>query len=241
MKAVILCGGRGTRLGEQGKSIPKALVEIGGRPVLWHLLNLYAQQGVNEFILCLGYLGEEIRQYFSARDNGCEDNWKITAVDTGLDTNTGGRLKLVENHLRDERSFHVTYGDGLADIDIQALTALHAKHGRLATVTAVRPRSSFGLLQMDGDGLVTDFLEKPLMNDWVNGGFFVFEREIFDYLTEKSVLEGEPLQQLAKERRIVAYRHPGFWKCLDTYKDRLEFNRMWESGEAGWNLRKQQT
>jgi len=241
MKAVILCGGRGTRLGEQGKSIPKALVEIGGRPVLWHLLNLYAHQGVNEFILCLGYLGEEIRQYFSSRNNNCRDNWKITPVDTGLDTNTGGRLKLVENHLRDEKSFHVTYGDGLADIDIQALTSFHTKHGRLATVTAVRPRSSFGLLQMDSDGVVTDFLEKPLMNDWVNGGFFVFEREVFDYLTEESVLECEPLQQLAKERRIVAYRHPGFWKCLDTYKDRLEFNRMWESGEAGWNLRKQQT
>jgi glucose-1-phosphate cytidylyltransferase len=237
MKAVILCGGRGTRLGEQGKSIPKALVEIGGRPVLWHLLNLYAHQGVNEFILCLGYLGEEIRQYFSDQDN----EWKIKAVDTGLDTNTGGRLKLVEKHLRDEKSFHVTYGDGLADIDIQALTAFHTTHGRLATVTAVRPRSSFGLLQMDCDGVVTDFLEKPLMNDWVNGGFFVFERAIFDYLNEESVLECEPLQQLAKERRIVAYRHPGFWKCLDTYKDRLEFNRMWESGEVGWDLRKQQT
>lgn len=232
MKAVILCGGRGTRLGEHGKSIPKALVEIGGRPVLWHLLNLYAHQGVNEFILCLGHLGEEIRRYFSTQDNG----WKVTAVDTGPDTNTGGRLKRVERYVRDEKSFHLTYGDGLADIDIKALTAFHTKHGRVATVTAVRPRSSFGLLEIDSDGVVTDFLEKPQMNDWVNGGFFVFERGILDYLTEESVLECEPLQQLARERQILAYRHSGFWKCLDTYKDRLEFNRMWESGEAGWKL-----
>jgi glucose-1-phosphate cytidylyltransferase len=238
MKAVILCGGRGTRLGEHGKSIPKALVEIGGRPILWHLLNLYAHQGVSEFILCLGYLGEEIRQYFSAPENGQDNDWKVTAVDTGLDTNTGGRLKLVEKYLRDEKSFHVTYGDGLADIDIKALTAFHEKHGRLATVTAVRPRSSFGILQIDADGVVSNFLEKPLMNDWVNGGFFVFDRGIFNYLTDESVLECQPLQQLAKEGQIRAYQHPGFWKCLDTYKDRLEFNRMWESGEARWHLRK---
>jgi glucose-1-phosphate cytidylyltransferase len=257
MKTIILCGGRGLRLGEHGASLPKALIEIGGRPVLWHLLKLYAHHGWNEFILCLGYLGDEIKRYFlehhwlSAdftlemsragayqlhKHRESSEDWRITFADTGLDTNTGGRIQRIENYLGHDQEFFVTYGDGLADIDLHALLAFHRGHGRLATLTAVNPRSSFGLLKLEADGAVTEFAEKPLMAEWINGGFFVFNRGVFDYLDQNSVLEREPLEQLARERQLMAYRHTGFWKCLDTYKDHLEFNQMWSDGQARWKV-----
>jgi glucose-1-phosphate cytidylyltransferase len=252
MKTVILCGGRGTRLGEHGANVPKALIEIGGRPVLWHLMKSYAHYGLNDFVLCLGYLGESIKRYFVERDwldgnftlaHGERhihqqriENWRITFADTGLDTNTGGRLHRVKSYLGDDETFCVTYGDGLADININELLAFHRAHGKLATLTAVHPQSTFGLLQLDGNQAVTAFVEKPVMREWINGGFFVFNRGIFDYLDGDCVLERAPLERLASERQLIAYRHSGFWKCMDTYKDNLEFNQLWDAGKAAWRV-----
>jgi glucose-1-phosphate cytidylyltransferase len=261
MKTVILCGGRGTRLGEHGVNIPKALIEIGGRPVLWHLMKIYANHGMNDFVLCLGYLGDAIKRYFLEhhwlytdftlemgrggnyqlrKHDLIDEDWRITFADTGLDTNTGGRLKRVEHYvkhgMRDEETFCVTYGDGLANIDLSALIEFHHQHGRIATLTAVHPRSSFGFLKLDDDGVVTEFEEKPVINDWINGGFFVFNRKIFDYLDDDCVLEREPFARLARERQLIAYQHTGFWKCLDTYKDNLEFNQLWDQGKAEWQV-----
>jgi glucose-1-phosphate cytidylyltransferase len=260
MKTVILCGGRGTRLGEHGASVPKALIEIGERPVLWHLLKLYSHHGLNDFVLCLGYLGHEIKRYFLEHhwlysdftlrmqaggdyelrkhraDALAAEDWQITFAETGLDTNTGGRIRRVAEHLGGDETFCVTYGDGLSDVDLRALVAFHRAHGRLATVTAVNPRSSFGRLRLDGDGAVTEFEEKPVMNEWINGGFFVFNRRVLDYLEEDSVLEREPLERLAAERQLMAYKHAGFWKCMDTYKDHLEFNQLWDAGRAEWKV-----
>ena len=257
MKTVILCGGRGMRLGDHGTSVPKALIEIGGQPILWHLLKLYSHYGLNEFILCLGYLGDAIKRYFLehhwlATDFTLEmsragdyqlrqherrgEDWRITFVETGLDTNTGGRLKRVEDHLAGEEEFCVTYGDGLSNIDLRALLEFHRSHGRLGTLTAVHPRSNFGILRLDDESAITDFQEKPEIRDWINGGFFVFNRRVFDYLEANSVLEREPLERLARERQLIAYRHTGFWKCMDTYKDNLEFNELWDEGKAAWKL-----
>ena len=257
MKTVILCGGRGTRLGEHGVSVPKPLIEIGGQPILWHLLKLYSHFGLNDFVLCLGYLGDSIKRYFLehhwlSTDFTLEMNksgnyqllqheqrgedWKIDFADTGLDVNTGGRLKRVEKYLEGHDDFCVTYGDGLADIDLQELIRFHRTHGRLATLTAVHPRSNFGIIRLDDEGAVTEFQEKPVIPDWINGGFFVFNRRIFDYLTPDSVLEREPLEQIARERQLIAYPHRGFWKCMDTYKDNLEFNQLWDENAAAWKV-----
>jgi glucose-1-phosphate cytidylyltransferase len=257
MKTVILCGGRGTRLGEHGVSVPKALIEIGGRPVLWHLMKLYSHHGLRDFILCLGYLGDSIKRYFlespwldsdvtlemnaageqriHRHRTGGED-WRITFADTGLDTNTGGRVKRVAPHLGDDDLFCVTYGDGLASIDLRALLAFHRGHGRLATLTAVHPRSNFGILNLDDDGAVAEFEEKPVMKEWINGGFFVFHRRVLDYLDDDCVLEREPLERLARERQLIAFPHTGFWKCMDTYKDNVEFNQLWDTGQAEWKV-----
>jgi len=245
------------RLGDHGTSVPKALIEIGGQPILWHLLKLYSHYGLNEFILCLGYLGDAIKRYFLehhwlATDFTLEmsragdyqlrqherrgEDWRITFVETGLDTNTGGRLKRVEDHLAGEEEFCVTYGDGLSNIDLRALLEFHRSHGRLGTLTAVHPRSNFGILRLDDESAITDFQEKPEIRDWINGGFFVFNRRVFDYLEANSVLEREPLERLARERQLIAYRHNGFWKCMDTYKDNLEFNELWDEGRAAWKL-----
>lgn len=257
MKTIILCGGRGTRLGEHGVSMPKALIEIGGRPILWHLMKLYATHGLNDFVLCLGYLGHEIKRYFlehhwlyrdftlQMKPEGAYDlrqeeinseDWRITFAETGLDTNTGGRIRRVERYLGDDDEFCVTYGDGLSDVDLTALLEFHRAHGRLATLTAVNPRLSFGLLELDAADAVTEFQEKPQLDQWINGGFFVFNRRIFDYLDFDSVLEREPLERLARERQLIAYRHAGFWKCMDTYKDHLEFNQLWDAEQAAWKV-----
>jgi len=234
MKVVILCGGRGSRLGEHGAQVPKALMEIGDQPVLWHLLKIYEHYGLNDFILCLGHLGEEIRRYF--RQGKSTERWRLTLADTGLDTNTGGRILRVREHLRDEEDFCVTYGDGLADINLRALVDFHRSHGRIATLTAVQPRSPFGLLQLNGQGAVTAFVEKPVLKEWINGGFFVFHRRVFDYLTDDPVLEQAPLETLARQGQLMAYHHTGFWRCLDTYKDSVELNELWEAGAAAWKI-----
>ncbi len=229
MKTVILCGGRGTRLGEHGKSVPKALVRIGEEPIIWHLLQLYSRFGLDDFVICLGFLAAEIKGYFA--NSPLASN--VSLVETGLDTNTGARIKKVKRFLQREERFCVTYGDGLADIDLAKLLDFHRDHGRIATLTAVHPVSNFGLLDVGDDGRVENFREKPVLKEWVNGGFFVFERAIFDYLDDDSILEGEPLMRLADEGELMAYQHDGFWKCMDTYKDSLEFNELWKKG-APW-------
>ena len=224
-------------------------------PLLWHLLQSYSLYGLNDFVLCLGFLGEQIKRYFIERrwldsefvlnkneiqflSNDKDKNWKITFAETGLDTNTGGRLKKVEKHLKDEKQFCVTYGDGLSNVNIEELIKFHKSHKRIATLTTIQPSSNFGILKLDDKDFVTEFHEKPPMNEWINGGFFVFTPKIFDYLGENSVLEKEPFESLAKDRELLAFRHRGFWKCMDTYKDKLEFDQIWKSGKANWHLRK---
>jgi glucose-1-phosphate cytidylyltransferase len=229
---VVLCGGRGTRLQEHTHSIPKALVEIGGRPILWHVVRIYASQGMRRFVLCTGYLGEMIERFVA--DESWPEPVEIECVDTGLDTPTGGRIKLIEDRV--DGRFHATYADGVADIDLSALGELHAAHGDLATVTVVRPRSQFGVAELDGDGRVRGFEEKPQLDQWVNGGFFVFEPGVFEYLEESSVLEREPLERLSAGGQLHAYRHAGFWDCMDTYKDAVLLNDLWESGAPPWRV-----
>lgn len=232
MKTVILCGGRGTRLGEHGESVPKALINIGGKPIIWHLLKIYSYHGINDFILCLGFLGDKIKQYLSKN----KEDWQITFAETGLDTNTGGRIKLIEKHLEGEKNFFVTYGDGLADVNIKKLLDFHKSHGKIGTLTAVHPFSNFGLIKLDEENAVTEFQEKPRLKEWINGGYFVFNRRIFDYLDENCVLEREPLEGLANERELIAFPHTGFWKCMDTFKDNLEFKQLWDEGKADWKV-----
>ena len=236
MKTVILCGGRGTRMGEHGAATPKALIEIGGRPVLWHLLMLYTHYGLDDFILCLGHLGDEIRNYFENTGVRQQRPWTLTFADTGLDTNTGGRIKLVERLLKKDENFCVTYGDGLADLDLRALVTFHKEHGRIGTITAVRPHLNFGIMKISNERAVTEFHEKPLCPDWINGGFFVFRNKFLELLDDKSVLEHEPLETLALKRELLAWQHNGFWKCMDTYKDNIELNQLWEAGEAAWKV-----
>lgn len=230
MKAVILCGGRGTRLGEHGRSVPKALIPIGGRPIIWHLMSIFAHYGITDFILCTGFLGDEIRQ---SADGITE--WNVAAVDTGEDTNTGGRLLRVADRLDNDSSFCVTYGDGLADINIDSLISFHRAHGKTATVTAVHPHSNFGLMDVADDGSVTAFCEKPLLKEWINGGFFVFNREILSELADESILEREPFETLSERGEMMAYKHEGFWKCMDTFKDNLEFEQLWK-GDPAWKV-----
>ena len=230
MKTVILCGGRGTRLGEHGVYVPKALIKIGGRPIIWHLMRLYSHYGINDFVPCLGYLGDEVRRYFE--ENATD--FRLEFADTGLDTNTGGRLLAVRDKL-DGEIFCVTYGDGLADINIAELVAFHRSHGKIATVTAVHPFSNFGIMDVGNGGAVAGFREKPVMQDWVNGGFFVFDRRIFEFLDGNCTLEREPFEVLSSRGEMMAFRHEGFWKCMDTYKDSLEFEELWNTAPA-WKV-----
>ena len=231
VSVVILCGGRGTRLQEHTRTIPKALVEIGGRPILWHVIQIYAAHGMRRFVLSTGYLGEMISEY--VRSEAWPEGVEIEPVDTGLDTPTGGRIKLVGERVG-EATFCATYADGVADIDLAALVAFHREHGDLATVTVVRPRSQFGIAELDGTGRVAAFHEKPRLDHWVNGGFFCFEPGALDYIELDSVLEREPLERLARDDQLRAYRHPGFWDCMDTYKDAVVLNDLWSAGDAPW-------
>jgi len=227
----ILCGGRGTRLREQTESMPKALVEIGGRPILWHVIRIYASQGFREFVLLTGYLGEQIEAFVAAAELG--DGVEVRCVATGEDTPTGGRVKRAAAALGGA-SFHLTYADGVADIDLAALGRAHTESGRLATVTVVRPELQFGIARLAGDGAVSGFEEKPRSEHWVNGGFFCLEPGALDYLSDESVLEREPLAGLASDGQLTAYRHEGFWDCMDTYKDAVLLNDLWREERAPW-------
>jgi glucose-1-phosphate cytidylyltransferase len=231
---VILCGGRGTRLQEHTREIPKPLVEIGGEPIVGHVIGLYAAQGFQRFILATGYRGAMIEDYVRGRPWPAEVT--VECADTGVQTPTGGRIKLLQPRLAQEGTFCATYADGLADIDLHALLAFHSGHGQPASMTVVRPELQFGVAELDARGVVSGFREKPRSEQWVNGGFFCFEPTVFMRLTHESVLEREPLRALAAAGELRAYRHEGFWECMDTYKDAVALNDLWASGQAAWRM-----
>jgi glucose-1-phosphate cytidylyltransferase len=257
MKVVILCGGQGTRLREETEFRPKPLVEVGGRPILLHIMKLYAHHGFNDFVLCLGYRGDMIKEHFlnyEAMNNDFtvtlgskatihhhgshdEDGFKVTLSDTGQDTMTGKRIKLVQKYVGGE-TFMATYGDGVSDVDLTALMAFHKRHGKLATVTTVKPISRFGVLDVDTAGQVAGFNEKPELDGWINVGFFVFEPGVFDYFSDdpSCTLEQEPLRNLARDGQLVAYKHPGFFFAMDTYRELKYLNSLWDSGAAPWKV-----
>lgn len=256
MKVVILAGGMGTRLSEETDLKPKPMAEIGGKPMLWHIMKLYSHYGFNDFVLALGYKGYMIKEYFAnyflhqadvtidMRNNKMEvhhkkaEPWKVTLVDTGLNTMTGGRIKRLQEYVGKE-PFMLTYGDGVADVDLKALAAYHKEHGGYATVTAIQPLGRFGAIELRPDGGVKSFQEKPRGDGaWINGGFFVLEPQIFKYLSEgdASIWERKPLKALAKDGRLKAYQHEGFWKCMDTLRDKTELETLWKSGKAPWKV-----
>jgi glucose-1-phosphate cytidylyltransferase len=232
---VILCGGRGTRLREHTQEIPKPLVEIGGLPILWHVIQLYAIHGFECFLLATGYKGELIAKF--AGETSWPDGVAVECVDTGLDTPTGGRIKLLESRLSGQERFCATYADGVARLDLGELLAFHRNHGALATMTVVQPRLQFGVTEIDAsDGRVLGFHEKPRSEHWINGGFFCFESGVLDYLEAESVLERDPLERLAADGQLRARLHEDFWECMDTYKDAVALNDLWESGQAPWRM-----
>jgi glucose-1-phosphate cytidylyltransferase len=230
---VILCGGRGTRLQERTQSIPKPMVEIGGRPILWHVIQIYLAQGFRRFFLLTGYRGDQVSAFVAGEV--WPDGTEIRCLDTGQDTPTGGRLHLAAGELG-AGDFCLTYADGVANVDLEALLAFHSGHGATATMTVVRPELQFGVAELDGDGVVSGFVEKPRSEHWINGGFFCLRPAVLDLLDVDSVLEREPLQQLALAGGLRAYRHRGFWDCMDTYKDAVVLNDLWSSGAAPWKL-----
>lgn len=253
MKAVLLAGGLGTRMREETEFRPKPMVEVGGRPVLWHIMKILGQQGISDFVVATGYKSEFIKNYFTNyspmnqdftvklgdhssityHGDHTEADWTVTVADTGISTMTGGRIKRVRDYVGNER-FLCTYGDGIADVDLKALLEYHESHGKLATVTAVQPLSRFGVLDLDEDGGVRQFKEKPQVEGWINIGYFIFEPAVFDYLEDNSVLEEEPLHRLASDGQIAAYPHTGFWQPMDTYRETLILNQLWDSGNAPW-------
>jgi glucose-1-phosphate cytidylyltransferase len=227
----ILCGGRGTRLQERTHAIPKALVEIGGKPIVWHVMRIYAAQGFRRFLLLTGYMGEAIEGFVAAEP--WPEPIAIECIDTGRDTPTGGRVARAADRLREGR-FCLTYADGVADIDLTAQLAFHARQRATATMTVVRPYSQWGIAVIDGDERVSGFREKPRLDYWINGGFFCIEPGFLDYCEEGSVLERDPLERVAAEGRLAAFRHHGFWDCMDTYKDAVALNDLWATGQAPW-------
>lgn len=236
MKVVILCGGQGTRLREQTETMPKPMVEIGGKPILWHIMKTYSHFGLNDFVLCLGYKGEIIKDYFSR--NRIDNNWSISTIDTGEKAMTGARVFRVRDELGDQ-PFCLTYGDGLGSIDIRALLEFHKKHGKIATVTGVRPPSRFGELRLDGNKVV-NFSEKPQVTEsFINGGFFVMEPEFIErYLSDDDALtlERQPLQRAAIDGELMMFAHTGFWQPMDTYREWKMLEEMWDSGTADWRM-----
>jgi glucose-1-phosphate cytidylyltransferase len=255
MKVVIFAGGLGTRIAEETDTRPKPMVEIGGKPILWHIMKGYSQYGFNEFIICLGYKGYLIKEYFmhyflhnsditiELGSNKLDvhytntDPFKVTLVDTGLSTKTAGRLKKVQQYLGDE-DFMLTYGDGVANIDLNALLKFHKAHGKIATVTAIQPEARFGGMELGEDGIVKTFKEKPKGDGkWINGGFFVLRPGVFDYLQgdmDDTMWEDSPMERLSNDRQIMAYRHTGFWKCMDAMRDKLELEALWQNNHAKW-------
>ena len=254
MKVVILAGGLGTRLREETEYRPKPMVEIGGRPILWHIMKIFAAHGFKDFVVCLGYKGDVIRDYFlhysthnrdfsvtlgtgavEVHGNHAEADWRVTLAETGDATNTGGRVKLVEKYLQGQR-FMVTYGDGVADVDVARLLAFHSRSGKLGTVTGVRPSSRYGELLVE-DRMVKVFREKPQVHEgWINGGFFVFEPGVLDLIEgDEDTLEAGVLVKLAESGQLAVYQHEGFWQCMDTYRERELLNELWNRGAAPWN------
>ena len=255
MKVVILAGGFGTRISEESHLKPKPMVEIGEQPILWHIMKYYSQFGYHDFVICLGYKQYVVKEYFADYflhtsdvtfdlvsnsmevHNNYSEPWRVTLVDTGLHTMTGGRIKRVREYIGDE-TFMLTYGDGVADVDLNALAEFHKNHGKIATLTSVNMGQRFGVLDLDDNGQIQSFREK---NDddgaMINGGFMVFEPGIFDYLQDDTtVLEKAPLENLAKDGQLMAYRHSGFWKCMDTQRDKQQLEAMWQSGNAPWKI-----
>ena len=253
MKAVILAGGRGSRLSEETTLKPKPMVEIGGKPILWHIMKIYSAHGIQEFVICLGYRGYLIKEYFAnyflhisdvtfdiagnsmAVHQSTAEPWRVTLVDTGEDTQTGGRLKRVLPLVEGEEAFHFTYGDGVADVDLGALASHHRAHGRLATVTAVQPTGRFGAMELEGDR-VRGFREKPDGDGgWINGGFFVLSPEVGSYIDgDQTVWERQPLERLVADGQLATYRHEGFWQAMDTVRDRDALESAWREGGAPW-------
>lgn len=256
MKVVILAGGRGTRISEETEVLPKPMVEIGGKPVIWHIMKIYSHYGFNDFIICLGYRGYMIKEYFShyflhmsdvtidLSKNKTEvhttasEPWKITLVDTGLETMTGGRIKRIEKYVGNQ-TFLLTYGDGLADINIRKLVQFHKKNRKLATLTAIQNAGRFGVVDIDSENRVCSFLEKPnAESGWISGGFFVLEPGIFSFIDNENnaVWESGSLENLAAQGKLCAYKHSGFWGCMDTLRDKINFERIWQSGTAPWKV-----
>jgi glucose-1-phosphate cytidylyltransferase len=256
MKVVVLCGGLGTRLREETEFRPKPLVDVGGRPILWHILKLYAHHGFRDFVLALGYRGNMIKEYFlnyeamnndfticlgkqsriQYDDHHAEQDFHVTLADTGEDTMTGGRVKRLQKYIHDDR-FMVTYGDGVSDVDIRRLMDFHRSHGKLATVTTFRPVSRFGILNIDENQQVLSFIEKPKGDAWASAGFFVFERKVFDYIDgDDCILEHGPLEHLASEGQLMAYHHEGFFYAMDTFREYQLLNDLWRTGQAPWKI-----
>ncbi|MYM25439.1 glucose-1-phosphate cytidylyltransferase [Duganella sp. FT135W] len=253
MKAVILAGGLGTRLSEETTVKPKPMIEVGGKPILWHILKSYSSHGINDFVICCGYRGYVIKEFFAnyflhtsdvtfdLQQNSMEvherhaEPWRVTLIDTGADTLTGGRLKRVREHVAKDEAFCFTYGDGVSDLDIGASIAFHKAHGKLATMTAVQPPGRFGAVDIDGQS-ITSFKEKPQGDGaWVNGGYFVLSPKVIDYIADDSTTwEKEPMERLAAEGQIDAFRHPGFWQPMDTLRDKMHLEDLWQSGKAPW-------
>lgn len=256
MKAVILAGGLGTRISEETHLRPKPMIEIGGKPILWHIMKIYSSYGIKHFVICLGYKGYLIKEYFAnyrqhmsdltinLSDNSIEihnnfaEDWKITLVDTGDESMTGGRVKRIKNFIKDDESFCLTYGDGVSNVDVGKLIDFHKSHGKLATLTATQPPGRFGALHIDGKNLITDFHEKPDGDgNFINGGFFVLSPKVIDYIEgDKTLWEQEPLKNLAKDGELMAYKHTGFWQPMDTLRDKTQLEELWQSGKAPWKI-----
>jgi len=257
MKVVILCGGQGTRIRDVADDIPKPMIPIGGKPILWHIMKTYSVAGCEDFVLCTGYKGNVIKEFFLNYEayvkdftislgasgfivphgNHGETNWRVTLADTGVTAMTGARVKRIKKYIGDDEYFMLTYGDGVSDVDIKALINFHKTHGKILTITGVRPPARFGEMEMDGDGKILEFNEKPQAGSGrISGGYFVCRREIFDYLNDRDdlVLEQGPMQKLAADGQMMVYHHDGFWQCMDTARDHKLVSELWNSGEAPW-------
>ncbi|MGK2878932.1 MAG: sugar phosphate nucleotidyltransferase [Solirubrobacterales bacterium] len=232
-RVAILCGGRGTRIARGDEDAPKPLVQVGDRPILWHVMALYAEQGFNDFLLLTGWRSDQVAESVAGFSEIASGAWKAECVDTGEDTPTGGRVHAARDQLRGE-TFALTYADGVADIDLGAELAFHREHGGLATIAVTRPRSPWGEAQLDEDDRVTGFVEKPQLENWINGGFMFLETGAVDFVGEDDVLEQRPLENLAAVGELHAYKHDGFWDCMDTFKDALELNRLCAAGDPPW-------
>jgi len=256
MKVVILAGGYGTRISEESHLKPKPMVEIGGRPILWHIMKLYSYYGFHDFIICLGYKGYAIKEYFAnyflhesdvtfdfrngnhiVNHSHSAEPWKVTLVNTGLDTMTGGRIKRIQKYIEDN-TFLLTYGDGLSDVNIKEKLAFHKSHGKTGTITAIQPQGRFGVLDISNDNLVNGFDEKPkTQSGWINGGFMIFEPKVFDFIEgDQTVFEKEPLEKLANSNSLASFKHDGFWQPMDTLREKNLLEDLWNSGKAPWKL-----